>query len=55
MQFTSVTTPITTHFLRGALVLQVAIDAHTRLVVALGDPQPGNRNDTMRCPGPSGQ
>ncbi|GAA3783372.1 hypothetical protein GCM10022225_84510 [Plantactinospora mayteni] len=26
--------------------LQVAIDAHTRLVVALGDPQPGNRNDT---------
>lgn len=27
--------------------LQVAIDAHTRLVVALGDPQPGNRNDTI--------
>jgi len=27
--------------------LQVAIDANTRLVVALGDPQPGNRNDTV--------
>ncbi|GHJ06978.1 hypothetical protein TPA0907_13450 [Micromonospora humidisoli] len=27
--------------------LQVAIDAHTHLVVALGDPQPGNRNDTI--------
>jgi hypothetical protein len=27
--------------------LQVAIDANTRLVVALGDPQPGNRNDTL--------
>ena len=27
--------------------LQVAIDADTRLVVALGDPQPGNRNDTI--------
>jgi hypothetical protein len=27
--------------------LQVAIDADTRLVVALGDPQPGNRNDTV--------
>ncbi|GIM83544.1 hypothetical protein Sar04_12720 [Salinispora arenicola] len=27
--------------------LQIAIDAHTRLVVALGDPQPGNRNDTI--------
>jgi hypothetical protein len=27
--------------------LQVAIDANTRLVVALGDPQPGNRNDTI--------
>ena len=26
--------------------LQVAIDANTRLVVALGDPQPGNHNDT---------
>lgn len=26
--------------------LQVAIDANTRLVIALGDPQPGNRNDT---------
>ncbi|KWX00630.1 Transposase IS4 family protein [Carbonactinospora thermoautotrophica] len=25
--------------------LQVAIDADTRLVVAVGDPQPGNRND----------
>lgn len=25
--------------------LQVAIDADTRLVVATGDPQPGNRND----------
>ena len=27
--------------------LQVAIDANTRLVIALGEPQPGNRNDTM--------
>ncbi len=27
--------------------LQVAIDANTRLVIALGDPQPGNRNDTL--------
>src|SRR5690348_10595704 len=27
--------------------LQVAIDANTRLVVALGEPQPGNRNDTI--------
>jgi hypothetical protein len=27
--------------------LQVTIDANTRLVIALGDPQPGNRNDTM--------
>jgi hypothetical protein len=27
--------------------LQVAIDADTRLVIALGDPQPGNRNDTI--------
>jgi hypothetical protein len=27
--------------------LQVAIDANTRLVIALGDPQPGNRNDTV--------
>ncbi|EEP72364.1 transposase [Micromonospora sp. ATCC 39149] len=27
--------------------LQIAIDAHTRLVVALCDPQPGNRNDTI--------
>ena len=26
---------------------QVAIDANTRLVVALGDPQPGNRHDTI--------
>lgn len=26
---------------------QVAIDAHARFVVALGDPQPGNRNDTI--------
>ncbi len=26
---------------------QVAIDANTRLVIALGDPQPGNRNDTI--------
>jgi hypothetical protein len=42
--------------------LQVAIDANTRLVIALGDPQPGNRNDTIdlqdparlppRCPNP---
>jgi hypothetical protein len=27
--------------------LQVAIDANTQLVIALGDPQPGNRNDTI--------
>jgi hypothetical protein len=27
--------------------LQVAIDATTRLVLAVGDPQPGNRNDTI--------
>lgn len=27
--------------------LQVAIDADTRLVIALGTPQPGNRNDTI--------
>ena len=27
--------------------LQVAIDANTRLVIALGDPQPGNRKDTV--------
>jgi hypothetical protein len=27
--------------------LQVAIDANTRLVIALGDPQPGNRNGTI--------
>ncbi|WP_432987274.1 transposase family protein [Dactylosporangium sp. CA-233914] len=27
--------------------LQVAIDANTRLVIALGEPQPGNRNDTV--------
>ncbi len=27
--------------------LHVAIDANTRLVIALGDPQPGNRNDTI--------
>jgi hypothetical protein len=27
--------------------LQVAIDANTRLVSVLGDPQPGNRNDTI--------
>ncbi|GAA0569447.1 hypothetical protein GCM10010172_62270 [Paractinoplanes ferrugineus] len=27
--------------------LQVAIDANTCLVIALGDPQPGNRNDTI--------
>jgi hypothetical protein len=27
--------------------LQVAIDATARLVIALGDPQPGNRNDTI--------
>ncbi|MFI6067043.1 transposase family protein [Micromonospora sp. NPDC051227] len=26
--------------------VQVAIDASTRLVIAVGDPQPGNRNDT---------
>lgn len=30
--------------------LQVAIDADTRLVIALGTPQPGNRND---CTGPA--
>jgi hypothetical protein len=27
--------------------LQVATDANTRLFIALGDPQPGNRNDTI--------
>ncbi|PSK64802.1 hypothetical protein B0E53_03256 [Micromonospora sp. MH33] len=27
--------------------LQVAIDASTRLVIAVGDPQPGNRTDTI--------
>ena len=27
--------------------LQVAIDASTRLVIAVGDPQPGKRNDTI--------
>lgn len=27
--------------------LQVAIDASTRLIIAVGDPQPGNRNDTI--------
>jgi DDE superfamily endonuclease/Helix-turn-helix of DDE superfamily endonuclease len=27
--------------------LQIAIDATTRLVIAVGDPQPGNRNDTI--------
>jgi hypothetical protein len=27
--------------------LQVAIDATTRLVLAVGDPQPGNRHDTI--------
>ena len=27
--------------------LQVAIDADTRMIIALGDPQPGNRNDTI--------
>ena len=30
---------------RYSVDLQVAIDADTRLVVATGDPQPGNRND----------
>ena len=29
--------------------LQVAIDAKPRLVVATGDPQPGNRNDCTVC------
>lgn len=32
---------------RYSVNLQVAIDARTRLVVALGVPQPGNRNDTI--------
>ena len=27
--------------------VQVAVDANTRLVIATGDPQPGNRNDTV--------
>jgi hypothetical protein len=27
--------------------LQVAVDANTCLIIALGDPQPGNRNDTV--------
>ena len=26
---------------------QVAVDANTRLVIALGNPKPGNRNDTI--------
>lgn len=30
--------------------LQVAIDADTRLVIATGDPQPGNRNDCTGLP-----
>ncbi|SCG19461.1 DDE superfamily endonuclease [Micromonospora echinofusca] len=28
-------------------VEQIAIDASTRLVIAVGDPQPGTRNDTI--------
>ena len=32
---------------RHSTNLQIAIDAHTRLVVALGDLQPGNRNNTI--------
>lgn len=32
---------------RYSMNLQVAIDANTRLVIAVGDPQPGNRNDTI--------
>ncbi|MET7966263.1 transposase family protein [Micromonospora sp. NPDC005305] len=32
---------------RNSTNLQVAIDASTRLVIAVGDPQPGNRNDTI--------
>src|SRR3954468_7224599 len=32
---------------RYATNLQIAIDATTRLVIAIGDPQPGNRNDTV--------
>ena len=32
---------------RYSTYLQVAIDANTRLVVALGDPPPGNRHDTV--------
>ena len=34
---------------RHSTNLQVAIDADTRLVVATGDPQPGNRNDCTVC------
>jgi hypothetical protein len=34
-------------YYRYSANLQVAIDANTRLVVALGEPQPGNRNDTI--------
>jgi hypothetical protein len=30
--------------------LQVVIDADTRLVIAVGDPQPGNRNDCIAYP-----
>jgi hypothetical protein len=29
--------------------VQIAIDAETRLVIATGDPQPGNRNDCTVC------
>ena len=32
---------------RNSTNLQVAIDASTRLIIAVGEPQPGNRNDTI--------
>ncbi len=35
---------------RYSIDLQVAIDASTRLDIAVGDPQPGNRNDTIVYP-----
>ncbi|WP_442933831.1 hypothetical protein [Micromonospora sp. CPCC 205556] len=33
--------------LQDSTNLQVAIDASARLVIAVGDPQPGNPNDTI--------
>jgi hypothetical protein len=33
------------HYYRYSPNPQIAIDADTRLVIAIGDPYPGNRND----------